>query len=98
MEGRSISDFQRRLAEIYLEKDSERGLDGTFMYLVSEVGELAEALREEHEDVDKEFADVLAWLLSVANIAGVDVQKCMEHHYFVCPDCEQNPCKCDSKP
>ncbi|GAB4153206.1 MAG: MazG nucleotide pyrophosphohydrolase domain-containing protein [Planctomycetota bacterium] len=93
----SLKDFQRRLAEIYLEKDSRRGLDGTFMYFVSEVGELAQALRD-GDNVEEEFADCLAWLISLANIADVDLQECMEKIYLRCPDCGCNPCICHSKP
>ena len=96
-DGSSIKEVQRILAEIYLAKDSKRGLDGTFMYLVSEVGELAEALRD-GVGVEKEFADVFAWLLSVANIAEIDLEDCMKKFYLKCPDCQSNPCACNSKP
>ena len=95
--GLSVKDIQSRMAEIYLDKDTQRGLDGTFMYLVSEVGELAEALRD-GVGVEKEFADVFAWLLSVANIAGIDLEDCMKKFYLKCPDCLASPCICDSKP
>ena len=59
---------------MYLEKDVARGVDGTFMWLMEEVGELASALREgTHEERAAEFADVLAWLTTIANVVGVDL-------------------------
>jgi NTP pyrophosphatase (non-canonical NTP hydrolase) len=85
------------MAEMYLAKDSRRGLDGTFMYFVSEVGELAQALRD-GVGREEEFADALAWLLSVANLAEVDLQHCFEQRYLKCPHCSLNPCICKSKP
>jgi len=94
---RSLSWWQERLARIYLDKDAARGPDATFMYLVSEVGELAEALRK-GRGVEREFADVAAWLLSLANLAGVDLAACMEERYSSCPHCGNVPCSCVSKP
>ena len=53
--------FQRLIRDMYLEKDLARGVDGTFMWLMEEVGELAGALRNgTHDDRLGEFADVLA--------------------------------------
>ena len=92
----SLASLQRHMAGMYLEKDSRRGLDGTFMYLVSEVGELAQALRD-GVGRDEEFADTLAWLLSVANLAGVDLQNAFEQRYLKCPHCGLDPCVCQSK-
>jgi len=42
----SIKDFQALIRQMYFEKDLARGVDGTFMWLMEEVGELAAALRE----------------------------------------------------
>ena len=96
-ESLSLRSIQEILRGIFLNKDSARGIDGTFMYFVSEVGELAEALRT-GEDIEKEFADSLAWLISVANLAGIDFEEVMRKYYLICPDCKSNPCKCNSKP
>ncbi|MGB9688398.1 MAG: hypothetical protein ACPLY8_05860, partial [Thermogutta sp.] len=41
----TVSDFQRLIRNMYYEKDVARGIEGTFMWLVAEIGELAEALR-----------------------------------------------------
>ena len=51
MTSPTLSDFQNLIREMYLEKDIARGVDGTFMWLMEEIGELASALREgTHED------------------------------------------------
>ena len=61
---------------MYLEKDLARGIDGTFMWLMEEIGELATALRNgTHEERSGEFADVLAWLATIANVAGIDLTR-----------------------
>ena len=70
----TIHDFQQLIRQMYLEKDVARGVDGTFMWLMEEVGELAAALREgTHDELAAEFADVLAWLTTIANVKGVDL-------------------------
>ena len=93
----SINDFQRLIREMYLEKDVARGIDGTFMWLMEEVGELAAALREgSREDQAEEFADVLAWLTTIANVAGVDLAEALRQKYGSgCPGCGQLVCQCD---
>ena len=85
----SLNDFQRLIREMYYEKDAARGVDGTFMWLIEEVGELAAALREGTPDEQAaEFADVLAWLTTIANVAGIDLAEAIERKYGAgCPGC-----------
>jgi NTP pyrophosphatase (non-canonical NTP hydrolase) len=92
-----LADFQRLIHKMYHEKDVERGVDGTFMWLMEEVGELAAALRNgSHEDRLEEFADVLAWLTTIANVAGVDLSEALQRKYGSgCPGCGQLVCDCD---
>ncbi len=72
----TLTDFQQLIRKMYIEKDVARGIDGTFMWLIEEVGELASALRNgTHEEQSLEFADVLAWLATIANVAGVDLDR-----------------------
>jgi len=98
----SLSDFQSLIRTMYLEKDVARGIDGTFMWLMEEVGELAGALREgTQEQKQGEFADVLAWLTTIANVAGVDLTTAIQQKYGAgCPGCGQYVCGCsdDEKP
>ena len=93
----TIHDFQQLIRKMYLEKDVARGVDGTFMWLMEEVGELAAALREgTHEELSAEFADVLAWLTTIANVKGVDLADAVRQKYGSgCPGCGQLVCTCD---
>lgn len=81
---------------MYFEKDLARGVDGTFMWLMEEVGELAAALREgSREEQAAEFADVLAWLTTIANVVNVDLAAAVHKKYGAgCPGCGQFVCKC----
>jgi len=79
VELRSLQNIMR---EKYYERDRDRGLHATFTWLVEEVGELAKAVRE-GKGVEEEVADVLAWLLSVANLLGVDVEKAVKAKYML---------------
>jgi NTP pyrophosphatase (non-canonical NTP hydrolase) len=93
----SLNDFQRLIREMYLEKDVARGVDGTFMWLMEEVGELAAALREgTRGEQAAEFADVLAWLTTIANVVGVDLAAAVAQKYGSgCPGCGKLVCRCD---
>ena len=92
----TLADFQRLIRDMYFEKDLARGIDGTFMWLMEEVGELAAALRGgTHEERLGEFADVLAWLATIANVAGVDLSEAIARKYGSgCPGCGQLVCVC----
>ena len=92
----TIAEFQRLIRDMYLEKDLARGIDGTFMWLMEEVGELASALRNgTPEERQAEFADVLAWLATIANVAGVDLAAAVASKYGSgCPGCGQFVCTC----
>lgn len=91
-----IDEFQKKIEEIYFEKDSRRGLSGTFMWFAEEVGELSRALRRKNRDeLEGEFADCLAWLSTLASIAGVDLDQAACRKYEDgCPRCRAIPCSC----
>ncbi len=92
--------FQKHIADTYGEKDSARGIEGTFMYFMEEIGELAEAIREpDKHDLNGEFADCLAWLTSLAHLADVDLATVTAEKYTaVCKQCNASPCECKTKP
>ena len=92
----TIRDFQQLIERIYGEKDSARGTAGTFMWFSEEVGELSRALRRgRREELEGEFADVLAWLCTLASMHGVDVQAAAAAKYAAgCPRCHATPCSC----
>lgn len=91
-----IREFQEMMKHLYFHRDSERGMKGTFEWLVDEVRELEESLEgKDKEATEKEFADVIAWLASLANIVGVDLEKAALNKYpHKCPKCNSTPCKC----
>ena len=92
----SVRDFQQLIHQMYFEKDLERGVDGTFMWLMEEVGELATALRSgTREEQALEFADVIAWLTTIANLAQVDLAAALQKKYGAgCPGCHRLVCDC----
>lgn len=84
------------MRRIYYHRDSKRGKEGTFNWLVDEVRELGKALHESDEDdLGREFADVIAWLASLANVIGIDLEKVtLDKYGGKCPRCRQSPCQC----
>ena len=92
----SLGQFQRIIRDTYDQKDRSRGVEGTFMWFMEEVGELATALRgSNRKEQEGEFADVLAWLATLANIVEIDLEKAANAKYGDgCPGCKQAPCIC----
>ena len=84
----TITAFQQHIAERYAKVDRERGWAKTFPYFIEEVGELATALTreaktpEDRENLEEEFADVIAWLCTLANITGVDLSAALTRKYL----------------
>ena len=93
-----ISEFQTLIEKTYFERDAARGLGGTFMWFVEEVGELATALREDDAAaLEGEFADVFAWLCTLASISGVKMHDAAQKYASGCPRCKHVPCDCSEK-
>jgi NTP pyrophosphatase (non-canonical NTP hydrolase) len=84
----SFADFQTFIRERYGTKDSDRGVSGTFLWFMEEVGELASALSKSecsdstNHDLAGEFADVLGWLTTLANLKGVDLSEALHERYL----------------
>jgi NTP pyrophosphatase (non-canonical NTP hydrolase) len=86
----TFREFQRLIRERYFATDAARGTPGTFMWLIEEVGELATALHEnaagktpsaaQRANLHEEFADVIAWLTTLANVNGVDLERALEKY------------------
>ncbi len=96
----TFDDFQQLIEKMYSEKDRQRGTSATFLWFCEEVGELAAAFREgTQEEKEAEFADVLAWLTTLANIEGVNLNKAIHNKYGDgCPGCGLMVCTCNEKP
>ncbi|MEM1209883.1 MAG: MazG nucleotide pyrophosphohydrolase domain-containing protein [Planctomycetota bacterium] len=87
----TLAAFQQHIRDRYHATDDARGTPGTFMWFVEEVGELATALHKStgqggdtsgSDDPAGEFADVLAWLCTLANINGVDLEQAVRDKYL----------------
>jgi len=91
-----VREFQDLMRRIYFHRDSKRGATGTFNWLVDEIGELGAAIKEGNKKaLQDEFADVLAWLASLANVVDIDLEDAaMKKYDNKCPKCRQVPCNC----
>jgi NTP pyrophosphatase (non-canonical NTP hydrolase) len=95
--GLTLGALQRSIRAMYGAKDEARGDAATFLWLTEEFGELATALRSgTSEELALEMADVLAWLATLANIRGIDLEAAVRRKYgSACPGCGAVPCACD---
>ena len=94
-EAFSLRGAQELMKKLYYHHDSRRGAEATYEWLVSEVWELGRALKE-RRGLAEEFADVLAWLLSLANVCGIDLEEAFLKKYaWRCPRCGSSPCACE---
>ena len=83
----TLSDLQRYMNEICQERDWTKDTYAEkFMLFTEEVGELAKAIRKTHGlyqeqarasrfTLEEEFADVLSYLLDLANLYKVDLEQ-----------------------
>ena len=80
----SIATFQKHISDRYEKVDRERGWPKTFAYFIEEVGELASALADgsDRPNLEEEFADVIAWLCTLANISDVDLASAITKKYL----------------
>src|SRR6185312_10053047 len=88
-DGLTLGALQRQIRDMYGAKDEARGDAATFLWLTEEFGELATALRSgSDEELAMEMADVLAWLVTLANIRGIDLEAAVSKKYGdTCPGC-----------
>lgn len=94
--GLSLEDFQGLIRRMYYDKDVARGVEGTFMWLMEEMGELSAALRQRNrQNLTEEFADVMAWLATIANVCEIDLAEAIRQKYGGgCPGCQRLVCVC----
>ncbi len=92
-----ISEFQRIIKKIFYDKDVKRGIDGTFRWMVEEIGELARSIKKmDKKKMEEEIADIFAWLCSIANLVGIDIEENTVKKYpGVCSKCGNCPCECE---
>ncbi len=80
-----IKEAQKIIEDAYGEKDREKGVYADLVWLREELGELFKAVRES-KGIEEEVADVFAWLLSVANVLGIDVEEAFKMKYLTSQD------------
>ena len=90
-----LASLQDVIERTYGERDRERGVPSTVAWLAEEVGELAQAVRKgTRAQREHEFADVLAWVASLANQMDVDLDAAVQRYSAGCPRCSAIPCAC----
>lgn len=91
-----LRELQDVIERTYGSRDSERGVAPTVAWLVEELGELAQAVRKgTRADIEHEFADVVAWVATLANQLAVDLTEVVDRYRDGCPKCGAVPCRCD---
>jgi NTP pyrophosphatase (non-canonical NTP hydrolase) len=80
----TLREFQKHIAGRYEAQDRARGTPRTFMWFMEEVGELSSALNTgtDRGNIREEFADVFAWLCTLANINDVDLADAVARKYL----------------
>jgi NTP pyrophosphatase (non-canonical NTP hydrolase) len=93
-----ISEFQKLIKNLYIERDKDRGINATFIWLIEEIGELARILKKEELNLkmaSEELADIIAWTNSLANLLDIDLEFALSNKYpNKCIKCKSNPCIC----
>jgi NTP pyrophosphatase (non-canonical NTP hydrolase) len=90
-----LARLQDVIERTYGDRDRERGVPSTVAWLAEEMGELAQAVRKgSPADQAHEFADVLAWVASLANQMGIDLTAAVQRYADGCPRCQALPCAC----
>lgn len=71
-----LAALQQLVRDRYFETDSKRGLYHTALWFHEEVGELSSAIAGgDRENAREEFADVLMWLLTLANLMDINMEE-----------------------
>ena len=91
----TLGELQRLMDATYGGRDRARGVPAAVAWLAEELGELAQAVRKGTvEQQQHEFADVLAWVATLANLVGIDLDQAIGRYADGCPKCAARPCAC----
>ncbi len=91
----TLAGLQAIIDATYGARDRARGVPATVAWIAEEVGELAQAVRKGSREAQvHEFADVLAWVASLANQMEIDLSAAVLRYAAGCPRCNQTPCAC----
>lgn len=90
-----LRELQDAIERTFGDRDRGRGVPASVAWLAEEVGELAQAVRKgTREQQEHEFADVIAWVATLANQMGVDLTAAVDRYAAGCPRCSSMPCGC----
>jgi NTP pyrophosphatase (non-canonical NTP hydrolase) len=79
----TLAAFQQHIFNKYEKVDRARGTPKTFLWFIEEIGELATALNgSDRANLEEEFADVIAWLCTLANINDIDLAAAVANKYL----------------
>ncbi len=91
----TLGELQRLMDATYGRRDRDRGVPAAVAWLAEEFGELAQAVRKGSTEAQRhEFADVLAWVATLANLVEIDLDQALERYAGGCPKCGELPCAC----
>ena len=90
-----LQELQTVIESTYGDRDRARGVSATVAWLAEEIGELAQAVRKgSREQQMHEFGDVVAWVATLANQQGIDLNEAVQRYAEGCPKCDVMPCAC----
>ncbi len=90
-----LAELQETIERTYGERDRARGVSATVAWLTEEIGELAQSVRKGSKAQQlHEFGDVVAWVATLANQQGIDLNEAIERYAAGCPKCHAMPCAC----
>jgi len=90
-----LRELQDVIERTFGDRDRARGVPASVAWLAEEVGELAQAVRKGTRDQQvHEFADVVAWIATLANQMGIDLTEAVDRYRDGCPRCGAIPCHC----
>jgi NTP pyrophosphatase (non-canonical NTP hydrolase) len=91
----TLGELQDVIDRTYGTRDRARPVSASVAWLAEEVGELAQAVRKgTREQQIAEFADVIAWVATLANQLDVDLDAALAAYAAGCPKCAALPCAC----
>lgn len=90
-----LAELQDVIDRTYGDRDRDRGVAPTVAWLAEEIGELAQAVRKgTRKEQVHEFGDVVAWVATLANQQGIDLNEAAARYANGCPKCDSIPCTC----
>ena len=93
---RSLAKWQRLFERIYGNVNKVAGREKIWLHLLEEIGDVSKAQRRKRmKTIKEELADVFAWLCSLSNLLGIDLDEIVSKTYpGKCDVCKKTTCIC----